>query len=115
MADIGTTVRVDDVPDLLGALILLIAPVRAARAEPGQRLIGDLGYHSLAMAELGFTIEDLFRVESLSPETAMTIERVEDIVQLVGKHVAEGEGNLPEVGEVDAVFARYGSAWAPGS
>lgn len=112
MTDIGITVRADDVPDLLGTLVRLIAPVRVMRTEPGHRLIADLGYHSLAVAELGFTLEDLFRVETFSPETAMTVERVEDVTELIRRYLAEGDACLPECSEVDAVFARYGASWS---
>jgi acyl carrier protein len=114
MTDICITVRADDIPDLLGTLVRLIAPVRVMRTEPGHRLIADLGYHSLAVAELGFTLEDLFRVETFSPETAMTVERVEDVTGLIRRHLAEGDARLPECSEVDAIFARYGASWSVG-
>jgi acyl carrier protein len=113
MTDIATQDQIgaEEVPDLLVTLVGLIAPQREGEVTLEQTLIGDLGYHSIALAELGFTVEDLFRFETLTPETAMSLERVGDIVELVGKHVADGTASLPEVAEVDAICARYGTGW----
>ena len=112
MADTCTAVRTEAVPELVGALVLLIAPRKAESALPDSRLVADLGYHSISLAELGFTLEDLFEFQSLSQETAMTLERVGDIIDLVVEHVGLGTATLPGEDDVDAVFARYGSSWA---
>jgi acyl carrier protein len=115
MADAGTQVLIhaDEIPDMLVTLVGLIAPQRDGAVTREQTLIGDLGYHSIALAELGFTVEDLFRFETLTPETAMSLQCVGDIVDLVGKHVADGTANLPEASEVEAIWARYGEEWPP--
>lgn len=108
-----TVISADAVPDLLITLVGLIAPQHTERVGPEHALIADLGFHSIALAELGFTVEDLFRFETLTPETAMSLERVGDIVDLVGKHVADDTATLPETAEVDAICARYGATWPP--
>lgn len=115
MADTGirTTVSADAVPDLLATLVGLIAPQQVEQVSRDHALIDDLGFHSIALAELGFTVEDLFRFETLTPETAMSLHRVGDIVDLVTEHVADGSAALPETAEVDAICARYGATWPP--
>ncbi|PSJ24806.1 cytochrome [Streptosporangium nondiastaticum] len=98
---------------MVSRLVALIAPQKTAEAAPEARLIGDLGYHSLALAELGFTIEDVFGLDALPPERTMALERVGDIVTLVEEEVAAGTAVLPGPADVSAIFARYGTEWTP--
>ncbi|MFI6019359.1 hypothetical protein ACIBCP_17265 [Streptomyces sp. NPDC051287] len=66
-------------------------------------------------AELGFAIEDLFRLEALTAEVAMSLERVADVIRLIGGHVDDGSITLPRHFEVNSICARYGTTWSPES
>lgn len=52
-----------------------------AEGEPPQdaTLIEGLGYHSLALLELAFTLEDEFDLEPIDEETARRIRTVRDV------------------------------------
>lgn len=115
MTDTGfeTTLSADAVPELLVTLVGLIAPHPVARVEREHVLIDDLGYHSVALAELGFTVEDLFEFEALTPQTAMSLESVGDILDLVGQHIGDDSAVMPETSQVEAICARYGATWPP--
>ncbi|MET9440568.1 acyl carrier protein [Streptomyces sp. NPDC006610] len=94
-------------PVILG-MVRLIAPRKPEAVDPGDRLIGDLGFHSLVLAELGYNLEDLYGLRSLTPEEAMKLERVSDVIDWVGTEVAAGRAELPAEEEVTLLFARYG-------
>ncbi|MFD7276558.1 acyl carrier protein [Streptomyces sp. NPDC059862] len=89
-------------------MVRLIAPRKPDVAEPDHRLIGDLGFHSLVLAELGYNLEDLYGLRSLTPEEAMKLERVRDVIDFVGTEVAAGRAQLPAEDEVTLLFGRYG-------
>ncbi|MEU0028944.1 acyl carrier protein [Streptomyces sp. NPDC006335] len=111
MSETDVVVSPAEIPDLVCTLVRLVAPQKVDKVTPDLRLIGDLGFHSLALAELGFTIEDLFKLEAMTPEVAMSLERVEDIVRLIGGHVEDGSISLPDAFEVNSICARYGASW----
>ncbi|CCK30430.1 hypothetical protein BN159_6051 [Streptomyces davaonensis JCM 4913] len=90
-------------------MVKLIAPRKVDQVAPDDRLIGDLGFHSLVLAELGYNLEDLYGLRPLTPEEAMQLQRVSDIVEFVAGEVAEGRAHTPDVEELDALFARYGA------
>jgi acyl carrier protein len=110
MVETNVSIRVDDVPAVVQELVRVIAPERVTHTEPDHRLIEDLGYHSLVLAELRFTVEDLFGIESLGAEAAAAVERVADILAVVDRCIEAREGELPDIGAVDALFSRYGVA-----
>ncbi|GAA2367499.1 MULTISPECIES: acyl carrier protein [Streptomyces] len=90
-------------------MVRLIAPRKVDRVEPDHRLVGDLGFHSLVLAELGYNLEDLYGLRVLTPEETMKLERVRDVVEFVRTEVADGRAQLPPDDEVAALFARYGA------
>ncbi|MGI5489862.1 acyl carrier protein [Microtetraspora malaysiensis] len=47
------------------------------------RLVEDLGYHSLALLELGFTMEDEFDLPALDQARVQHITTVEEVEDLV--------------------------------
>ena len=59
-----------EVSQVLCRVVQMIAPAPADTVKPDDRLIGDLGFHSLAMVELAFAIEDLFAIEDMAIEQA---------------------------------------------
>lgn len=82
-----------DVRTRIRSIILQVAPnpegVRAAET----RLVEDLGYHSLALLELGFTMEDEFDLPPLDQSQVQhitTVEEVEDLVLDLLRASAEG-------------------------
>ncbi|MEU2894677.1 acyl carrier protein [Streptomyces sp. NPDC006967] len=93
-------------PVVLG-MARLIAPRKPSEVTAEHHLIGDLGFHSLVLAELGYNLEDLYGLRSLTPEEAMKLERAGDVVDFVVSEVAAGRATLPTDDEVELLLARY--------
>jgi len=72
---------------LIRNLIRELAPAPDAIAGENSRLVEDLGYHSLALLELAFTLEDEFGLEPIDQETAKTIVTARDIEEYVMQRV----------------------------
>jgi acyl carrier protein len=104
--------RLDLVPIVVGQVVRLISPERPAEVTTEQELVTDLGFHSLALAELGFTLEDLFGLDAITPERAMSMRSVGDIVALIGDALAGGNARLPGIDEVVGVCRQYGTEWS---
>lgn len=60
-----------------------LCPGDATQMTDASRLAEDLGYHSLALVELAFAIEDRFDIEPIDQGTAQDIRTVADIVGYV--------------------------------
>ena len=76
-------------------VILELAPSKGQQAEDDSRLIEDLGYHSLALLELAFSLEDEFDLTPIDEQTAQsitTVKAVEDhvIAELTAREAVEG-------------------------
>jgi acyl carrier protein len=72
----------EDVRNVVRAIIVDLAP-GASEAQLSSILVDDLGYHSLALLELGFTLEDEFDLPPIDQEAAQqitTVAAVEDHV-----------------------------------
>jgi acyl carrier protein len=67
------------------------APVDVDDLTPDTRLIDDLGYHSLALLELAYALEDEFGLPPLDEETARDILTVRDIEDLVAQRLSAAE------------------------
>lgn len=84
-------------PDALDAkvceVVARLAPVGAAGAAGSDRLVEDLGYHSLALLELAIELEDLFALPPLEEQTAFGIETVQDVVDLIDRLVRDAAGS----------------------
>lgn len=66
---------------LVTELIFELAPNQApAERSPHLRLIEDLEYHSLALLELAFTLEDEFMLDPIDEEVAQHILTAGDVV-----------------------------------
>jgi acyl carrier protein len=61
-------------------LVTECAPIQEIVVTKSSRLVEDLGYHSLALVELGVALEDEF---GLDPITADDVEQVVNVGQLV--------------------------------
>lgn len=65
------------------AIIVELAPQRKGEFETSARLTEDLGYHSLALLELAFSLEDEFALSPLDEATARRIQTVNDVLDHV--------------------------------
>jgi len=79
----------DDIRALVRDMIADLAPESDAECGPDNRLIEDLGYHSLALLELAFTLEDEFDLEPIDEETARKILTVRDVEDVVTRMLSE--------------------------
>jgi len=73
----------DDVRAAVLAVIIDMAPKQGAEMASDTKLVEDLGYHSLALMEVAFTIEDEFDLDPIDEETARTITTVGAVQDLV--------------------------------
>jgi acyl carrier protein len=73
----------EEVRQLLRNLIFELAPGDVDPAGSDARLVEDLGYHSLALLEMAFTIEDEFDLEPIDDEAAQGIRTVRDVEEFV--------------------------------
>ncbi len=113
MPESNTAIDAEQVTAVIYEAVRLIAPAPPEVVTGAHLLIGDLGFHSLALAELGFTLEDLFSLDAVTPEQAMSLGTVGDISALIGKALAGNEATLPTVADVTSFYERYGAAWDP--
>lgn len=79
----------DDIRVLVRDMIADLAPESGAETTADKLLIEDLGYHSLALLELAFTLEDEFDLEPLDEETARRIVTVADVEDIVIRLLSE--------------------------
>lgn len=73
----------DDLRDRVRTVILELAPNPSGLVSADPRLIEDLDYHSLALVELAFALEDEFDLQPIDAATAQAIRTVRDIEKLV--------------------------------
>jgi acyl carrier protein len=90
--DIGQSVRTAkswtqaDICKLIQEIILDVAPTRG-EAAAGARLVEELGFNSLALLELAFSLEDEFDLPTIDEATARRILTVGDVDEHVLKHL----------------------------
>jgi acyl carrier protein len=77
---------------LIRALILELAPTNDEPDQADPRLVADLGYHSLALLELAFTLEDQFNLEPIDQEAAQHIVTARDVEDYVILHLGLTQG-----------------------
>ncbi|WP_419998144.1 acyl carrier protein [Streptomyces boninensis] len=94
---------------VVSGMVKLIAPRKVDAVEPQHRLIGDLGFHSLVLAELGYNLEEVYGLRALNPEEAMKLQTVGDVIELVRTEASAGRAELADSETVADVFARYGA------
>jgi acyl carrier protein len=68
----------ESIRHLIRDLVLELAP-NAELSLEDPRLIDDLEYHSLALLELAFTLEDEFDLEPIDEDAARSIIRASDV------------------------------------
>ncbi|GAA1767215.1 acyl carrier protein [Luedemannella helvata] len=72
-----------EIRSVVREIVLELAPEGAAEAPEDAGLVEDLGFHSLALLELAFTLEDRFDLDPIEQERAQAIRTVGDIADLV--------------------------------
>ena len=115
MTDIDTLVPAEYVPDLVCHLVALVSPHQAQTVRPGDNLVLDLAFHSLALVELAFALEDLFGLDAITPERAMNLQTAGDIVDLIVAAFATDDAHVPAMLDVQLFSGRYGRTWNPGT
>ncbi len=114
LTEIDAVLPTDDVPALVRHLVALISPHPVATVRSSDNLVLQLAYHSLALVELAFALEDLFGLDAITPERAMNLQTAGDIVDLIVAAVAAGDAHEPQVSDVELFSGRYGRSWNPG-
>jgi acyl carrier protein len=76
----------EDVRALVRDIVIELAPNPTAGTGTEARLVEDLGFHSLALLELAFTLEDEFDLPPIDEKTAREITTM----GLVENHVIRG-------------------------
>jgi acyl carrier protein len=69
--------------DVIWKIILDLAPIPVDTPSGRTRLVEDLGYHSLALLELAFALEDRFALPAMSEEQAQGIATMADVEEYV--------------------------------
>lgn len=76
--------------DDIVALVLQMAPEPLPpEADPGAAdFVDDLGYHSVALVELGFAVEERFDLEPISAEDVEDVQTAKDLAEFVNRRLA---------------------------
>jgi acyl carrier protein len=74
---------------LIRHLVVELTPGSEEVSLENPHLVEDLGYHSLALLELAFTLEDHFDLDPIEQEVAQTIVSVRDVEDYVIEKLRE--------------------------
>ncbi|MGW4905294.1 hypothetical protein [Streptomyces sp. NPDC004270] len=64
-------------------IVISMAPDQSRAADADPELVDGLGYHSLALLELAFALEDEYSLPPIDRESALTIRKVGDVADYV--------------------------------
>jgi len=84
-----STTQASEVESEIKQLIRDLCPGNPDSMSDQSHLSNDLGYHSLALVELAFAIEDKFDLDPIDQATAKGIQTVDDVVGYVTSKMAE--------------------------
>ncbi|MGH3186192.1 MAG: acyl carrier protein [Streptosporangiaceae bacterium] len=79
----------EEVLETVRAVILELAPEPVETPDPEILLVEDMAYHSLALLELAFTLEDEFDLPPIDEEIARGIRTIGDVERHVIKELTE--------------------------
>ncbi|MCI4066421.1 phosphopantetheine-binding protein [Micromonospora sp. R77] len=82
----------EEIRAAVAGVIADMAPNQGVDITPGTNLVKDLGYHSLALMEVAFAIEDEFDLDPIDEDTARKISTVGAVQDLVVKRLEERDG-----------------------
>jgi acyl carrier protein len=88
----------NDVRGWIRAVIVELAPNPEGASTEDPRLIEDLNFHSLALVELAFTLEDEFELAAMDAQAVQAIRTVKDVED----HVVNELRRRPEALLADA-------------
>lgn len=74
-------------------IVVAMAPDQARSAMTDPSLVDDLGYHSLALLELAFALEDEYQLPPIDQERAFAIVTARDVEDYVIDQLIERERN----------------------
>jgi acyl carrier protein len=81
-----------DIRETVWSIVIELSPDRDESAKPQTQLIEGLGFNSLALTELAFTLEDEFDLSPIEEETARSIATVGAIQDhVVNELLSRGE------------------------
>jgi acyl carrier protein len=69
----------EELRKVVRGIVTELAPNPAGKDTPAGRLVDDFGYHSLALLELAFALEDEFDLKPIDEPTARKIVTVTDV------------------------------------
>ncbi len=96
----GTSFDDQSVRENIRQIILEIAPSESVtELKPEHRLVDDLQYHSLALMELAFTLEDEFALEPITEEEAQKIRTAGDVEAYVVAELTRKRGSVEQRSE----------------
>jgi acyl carrier protein len=90
---------------VVSRIVAAIAPDQLDSVTPDQQLINDLGYNSLLLMELAFTLEELFALDPISMGDPPPTDTVRDLQTYVNEKLANGDATLPVGQDVDDFLA----------
>jgi len=85
----STELSEEEIRSKVLSVIRDMAPKQDVTITPDSVLIQDLGYHSLALMEVAFALEDEFDLDPIDEKTARQISTVSAVQDLVVKKIAE--------------------------
>ena len=71
------------ITEIVLRVVGMLAPEPVEQPAPAQALVADLGYHSLRLVELAFTLEDLFDLDTTAVDSSLPIGTVGDVLAYV--------------------------------
>ena len=77
------TIDTEVVCDVVHQIVSCLAPDQTVEVGPSVDLRNELGYHSLALVELGFLVEDAFGLDPIPRELAELVRVPSDISEYV--------------------------------
>lgn len=105
----------DVVTDVVVRVVRCLAPEEGVDVALDSDLRDDLGYHSLALVELGFLLEDAFALDPIPREVAEPVRTVRDVATLVLATTTERgfvfEDDGSRVAQVLEELEDWGSDW----
>lgn len=84
--------RQTDLDAAVRSLVLEVAPEPDPEVDADASLVNDLGFHSLALLELAYLLEDEFDLPPIDQETAHGIATVRDVVDYVRAELSRRTG-----------------------
>ena len=100
-----------DRPDGLATLVAeftgRLAPGTGVAVDPDAELVRDLGYDSVTLLQLQLVLEDLFSLDPIPVDQALTVWTVDDLTELLRAQLGDGNGRFPEVALIDLMRAQH--------